>query len=758
MADNCADLAREIALLRAEIAAIPRVNENAIVQRSVKLSEQSILPKLPGIAETAATAAVSVGLRDIQPKIQKAVDRASEAMGLANKSFSKASDAEIAAALNKARLNVVETTASTASRTAINAANDVSGVKGIVQGIGSRVDSLGRAIGSFERRVGEAIFKAGEAVGISRQALGKVGILAGRILEIFNVIATIFTLLEQLAVLEVLGQRIDAVEGQVIALGGDVSRILGDLLGIKNRLGKAEINITFIKGISDAALGIANQAQSIGASALSRAGFAAAQANTAINAADAANQKSNQAIGKATEAKTIGEQAKGLAGQAFQKSVEALGVALTALTLYQTLKGLRGLKGDKGDPGIPGRPGERGEPGIPGRQGAPGITQVITLPGIPGRRGDRGERGERGLQGLPGTPGRNGRDGDMNPVDLASLRALIISQHNQTRNQNAVQHNTTRSRILTPIMAVLTPILVFCKQIWDVVSKFSDAAQLALLNVINNKLGKQVTGGLSQFIEDIAKNTYVEKVLAVLTFAATVHNALMLSGALGETFLTIVNQVVGFVVPKGINGTPIDVGAVIGKTTEDIIKTAIGAENYTLLTEKWQEANRIYQAASNVFNQIASLGGILTAGMEVIGGNVGKIGNALREWGVVGEKAYAMMNPQPNLKGKFFDYLSRTGDRLSSVLMVVAVPVALKAAFDGIDSSVADLKRELAQEDPKDANGNPVKDAEGNTVHYKPGLEVPVPKVTAAEYEQAKADSGNFDDITLDDFYDAEGE
>ncbi|BBD68652.1 triple helix repeat-containing collagen [Nostoc commune NIES-4072] len=177
----------------------------------------------------------------------------------------------------------------------------------------------------------------------------------------------------------------------------------------------------------------------------------------------------------------------------------------------------------QGIPGIPGRQGERGLQGIPGVPGRDGVTTVVTLPGTPGRQGERGLPGISGLPGRNGLPGKDGRDGkDVNPGDLAGLRALIVQQHTQTRLNSTTQHSTTRTSILTPILALL-------KQIYDIVSKFSNAAQLALLNIINNKLGKQVTGGLSQFIETIAKNTYVEKALALLTFAATVHNAFMLS-------------------------------------------------------------------------------------------------------------------------------------------------------------------------------------------------------------------------------------
>jgi post-segregation antitoxin (ccd killing protein) len=259
----------------------------------------------------------------------------------------------------------------------------------------------------------------------------------------------------------------------------------------------------------------------------------------------------------------------------------------------------------------------------------------------------------------------------VNPGDLASLRALIVSQHTQTRANSTAQHSTTRTTILTPILAALAPILALLKQIYDAVMAVSNAAILALLNVINTKLGAQVTGGLSQFIKTIAENTYLEKALSVLTFAATVHNALMLSNNLGQTLISIVDSITGFILPKGINGEAISLSNVLSKAVHEVIETAIGAENYNTLTENWQKANRIYQATSNVFNQVTALGGLITTGLEVVGGNVGKIGNALRKGGVLLENAYGYMNPQPNLQGKFFQFLNTAGEKAAAIAAAV---------------------------------------------------------------------------------------
>lgn len=702
-------------------------------------------------------------------RAKRAADAAGDIAAIAKRESSLASGLANQA---KNTANTAIGNAAKASKDALEAAGEVTGLKGVVNGVKSRVGALGELIVKVEGAAMEALGKAAKAIGLSEQALASTLRLAGRIVEIFNILATIFTLIEQLATLNVLGGRIDAVERAVDRLGADVSGILGRLLGLRNRIERVEGDVGIVRGIATYARSIAEaanlkagsaqiaatRAQGTADTAIGNARQAQTTADGAVRNAKQANENATTAYKKAVGAESIAEQAKRLGGQALSKAGEALSVGLTALALYQTFKGLRGLKGD---PGIPGRQGERGfqgVPGIPGRAGRDGVTTVVQIPGAPG------PQGERGLPGLSGLPGRNGRDGlpgrdgkdgkDVSPAEAASLRTLIIAQHTQTRANSTAQHQGTRTTILTPIMAALAPILALLKQIYDAVMAISNAAILALLNVINTKLGAQVTGGLSQFIKTIAENTYLEKALSVLTFAATMHNALMLSNNVGQTLISIIDQVTAFLLPKGVDGTPINFSESLGKTVKLVIESAIGEENYRELSEDWAKANRIYQATCNVFNQVTQLGGLITTGLEVVGGNVGKIGNALRKGGVLLENAYQYMNPQPNLQGKFFSFMNTANEKLSSIATVVAITIAFKEVIGGINLSRAELSREISQTDPKDTNGNPIRNDKGEIVRYKPGFEVPTPIVEEAKGEQAKADSTNFIGLVLEDIFD----
>ncbi|MDZ8071138.1 MAG: hypothetical protein RMY64_36915, partial [Nostoc sp. DedQUE08] len=232
-----------------------------------------------------------------------------------------------------------------------------------------------------------------------------------------------------------------------------------------------------------------------------------------------------------------------------------------------------------------------------------------------------------------------------------------------------------------------------------------NGANLALLNVINNKLGQQVTGGISGLVTSVAQNTYVEKALAVLTFATTLHNALMLTNNLGQTLGSIINTILGLILPKGLDGTPIDIGAVLGKTTTTLIQDAIGADNYTKLTQEWAMANRIYQASANVFNAITNAVSTLVNALEVIGSHVAKIGNALKKWGAVAERAYEWFHPNPNFHNKYFTFLNNTEAGVNTIQAVVQVPVSIVDAKNQIDSSNAEFQSAIKGD--KNSDGTP---------------------------------------------------
>ena len=332
--------------------------------------------------------------------------------------------------------------------------------------------------------------------------------------------------------------------------------------------------------------------------------------------------------------------------------------------------------------------------------------------------------------GKDGKPGKDGKDGkDVKPEDLAKI-------NNKLDN-----------------LAVIAGTTAAAQKIGFADLKGLGQATKDMAKTAADKAG-EASAKITEKFDKLSKRLKLPELLNAITLIVVLHNAAMLSNQLIQTLGSIVSSGLSLIGLKDENGQPHDINSLLGKNVTDFMKSILGETVWDDLVEDWQQANRVYQATTNVFNQVTNLGGILTAGLEVVGGNVGKIGNALKRGGVLLDNAHGYMNPQPNLKGKFFAFLNNTNEKAQTIAMVVAIPLAIKQALSGINSSVADLKREIAQEDPKDEYGHPIRDEKGAIVHYKPGLEVPTPIVVEKESLQSKADSTNFIELVIEDIFD----
>lgn len=226
----------------------------------------------------------------------------------------------------------------------------------------------------------------------------------------------------------------------------------------------------------------------------------------------------------------------------------------------------------------------------------------------------------------------------------------------------------------------------------------ANAGQLAALEVINNKLGAQIEGGIAGKLVNGFKWLQLDRLLNVLIFIATVHNGFQLSSAIVETLGTAVNNGLSVIGIKDDKDQPISISNLIGSSVNSVIVSIVGAENATQISNQWAKANRIYQASSNVLNNLMNVNSVITNGLEVIGSYTGKIGNALRGWGVVGEKAFAWMNPQPSFDNKWIAKLEQLQQGASTVQMITQVPVDTIQAVTEFNNSATEFVKAVQQD------------------------------------------------------------
>lgn len=261
---------------------------------------------------------------------------------------------------------------------------------------------------------------------------------------------------------------------------------------------------------------------------------------------------------------------------------------------------------------------------------------------------------------------------------------------------------------------------------------------LALLGVINTKLGPQIPGGgIAGKLINGFKWLQLDRALNVLTFAATVQNHLMLSREIGTTLLGAFSNVLSLIGLKDDSGQAFDLGTIINSSIENLVKGIVGAENYTTLTEIWAKANRIYQATTNVLNSFQNISNTILSGMELIGSYTGKIGNALKKGGEVLETAYGWMNPQPK-----FNRISQTLENLqqgaSTIQQVTQAPLDVINAVTELQTANTELVKAI-KEDNKPENK---------------GIETPEPEKLKAD-ELASKLASRISNILPDDIFNA---
>lgn len=225
----------------------------------------------------------------------------------------------------------------------------------------------------------------------------------------------------------------------------------------------------------------------------------------------------------------------------------------------------------------------------------------------------------------------------------------------------------------------------------------ADESILGKLNTINGKLGPQIAGGISGFLQGMDnfakkawKATKMDKVLNLLTFLTVLHNAQMLSRDIVETVGELISQGLAVIGIRDENDNALDINQAIGNQITEWLKSILGEELYTNTRSTWLAANRVYQAGANIVWSIRSVMDSTAEVIEWTAENTGKIGNALRDYGVVGERAYNRMAEDVEVKDPFRQKVNRVVDGLEGVEEAAS-------SLYGVVSEVRDAQEEIGQ-------------------------------------------------------------
>lgn len=251
-----------------------------------------------------------------------------------------------------------------------------------------------------------------------------------------------------------------------------------------------------------------------------------------------------------------------------------------------------------------------------------------------------------------------------------------------------------------------------------------NAGESLLLSTINNKLGDQLPGGLAGKLGRLSEWLHLDRALNLMTFATTLHNAYFLSSGLTQTLFSMISNVLAAGGIKDAEKNPLDIGAILGKQVEAYAKSVLGVSTVDGIKAEWKKYSRIYQAASNLLFSIQSIGQSILGALEMVGSMVAKIGNAMRKWGVISEKAFGWMNQSPNYQNRFFTTLEKAEEVTSNIDSIASEVLSVQDTITQIGTQKTELE-------------NAVKQTEGS----KQGKESPEAATVKATQEKAKTDS-----------------
>jgi hypothetical protein len=160
-------------------------------------------------------------------------------------------------------------------------------------------------------------------------------------------------------------------------------------------------------------------------------------------------------------------------------------------------------------------------------------------------------------------------------------------------------------------------------------------------------------GQFRQKFEKVRQWLMSGRILEILTFAATLHNAQQLSVSIMETLVQAAQNIVEAIGLKDDEGENLDLQELMKKSLQDLMISVLGKEVYEEAVKKWNRYNKIYQTGANILSATTSIFNALQDTTEIIGSYVGQIGNALKRYHVIADDAYQWMSEKMSAKNRW---------------------------------------------------------------------------------------------------------
>jgi hypothetical protein len=227
-------------------------------------------------------------------------------------------------------------------------------------------------------------------------------------------------------------------------------------------------------------------------------------------------------------------------------------------------------------------------------------------------------------------------------------------------------------------------------------------------------------------IDKIQKTTLIIRVLNTLSTIASIHNMMMLSRNLAQTAGDATSAVINAI--GRISGTIdkdqelIDVNTILAKTTDKFFEEMLGEATWKSTKKTWNQYSAIYSSAAMITQTVRGMADSAKSVAEWTANNTGRIGNALKKFGAVGENAYPWMSENVASQSKFDRALGKfkqTGenmeDTFSSVESVASESMSIKDESEELKEQAEKFEKSIKELSPKAATENDVKKAASTT-------------------------------------------
>lgn len=213
----------------------------------------------------------------------------------------------------------------------------------------------------------------------------------------------------------------------------------------------------------------------------------------------------------------------------------------------------------------------------------------------------------------------------------------------------------------------------------DIVQKLDQATQAAQgvllksiddgVKLLNTKVGDVAAfGSISQAVNGFIGSAAVDRVVNLVTMAGVIHNCMMLSTSIKDTFFECMDNL--FAIPALIedpNADTIDTSDVFTKYLDSYFSNLFGATEWTAIKAQWKAYSTIYNTGAQVFGNVRDIFEETQNINETTRNWVAELGNGLQDEGLIGEDNWNYKDPNQRPKGKYFGRLQRIAEGLETI-------------------------------------------------------------------------------------------